>query len=107
MRANASSSASVVFGALITMSSVPLRTARPFPALTAYAASPRPCTVTTGTPLLATFCDAAKAAAVTGEPNVILVGTTNAVVQVHVLLEPVELDVKAEARHRTREPCCQ
>jgi hypothetical protein len=44
----------------------------------------------TATPLLAAFCEAAKARAVTGEPNVIVVGTTKLVLYVHVLFDPVE-----------------
>jgi hypothetical protein len=50
----------------------------------------------TATPLLAAFCEAANARAVTGEPNVIVVGTMKPVLYVHVLFEPVAVEAAAE-----------
>src|SRR5215467_6204279 len=87
--ASASSSASVVPGAEITRSRVPLSAERPLPAFTAQAWSPIPFTVTTFVPFEAAFFEAANSAAVTGEPNVIVVGTTSVVLYVQASFVPV------------------
>ena len=72
-RARASSWASVVAGASITISMVPSRTERPFPCSTIQFWLPRPGTLVIVTPLAADALDAANWADVIGEAKRILV----------------------------------